>query len=57
MGYKAWEKLFDPTDVIKFGKRVNYETRMTSDQVMEDHLRQMNENMNIKKQQKEFKRR
>ncbi len=41
IGYRAFEKMIDPTDVIKFGKKVNYENRMTSTQVMEDHLKQM----------------
>lgn len=35
----------DPTDVIKFGKKVNYDTRLTNNQVMEEHLRQMREKM------------
>ena len=33
----------DPTDVIKFGKKVNYEYKLTSTQVMEEHLKQMRE--------------
>lgn len=39
MGYASYEKNIDPTDVIKFGKRVNYENKLTTDQVMEDHLK------------------
>lgn len=31
----------DPTDVIRFGKKVNYEQKMTNQHVMEDHLKQM----------------
>lgn len=31
--------MYDPTDVVKFGKRVNYENKMTSQNVMEDHLK------------------
>ena len=31
MGYANYEKNIDPTDVIKFGKRVNYENRLTTD--------------------------
>jgi hypothetical protein len=45
LGYKQYEKLMDPTDVIKFGKKVNYDTRLTNNQVMEEHLRQMREKM------------
>jgi len=29
IGYKAYEKMIDPTDVIKFGKKVNYENKTT----------------------------
>lgn len=39
MGYASYEKNIDPTDVIKFGKRVNYENKLTTDQVMEEHLK------------------
>ena len=49
LGYKNWEKQFDPTDVIKFGKRVNYETKTTSQDVMEQHLRQMQDKMQYHK--------
>lgn len=31
MGYASYEKNIDPTDVIKFGKRVNYENKLTTD--------------------------
>lgn len=31
MGYANYEKNIDPTDVIKFGKRVNYENKLTTD--------------------------
>ena len=31
LGYKQYEKLMDPTDVIKFGKKVNYNTKLTND--------------------------
>ena len=52
----------DPTDVIKFGKKVNYESKETKDMVMEEHLRQMRCKMELaqvckdrkKKQEKEF---
>ena len=39
IGYANYEKNIDPTDVIKFGKRVNYENKLTTDQVMEEHLK------------------
>ena len=38
MGYSSYENVVDPTDVIKFGKRVNYEKKLTIDVVMEEHL-------------------
>ena len=38
VGYKDYEKLIDPTDVVKFGKKVNYETKLTHDEVMQAHL-------------------
>jgi hypothetical protein len=41
IGYRAFERMVDPTDVIKFGKKVNYENKLTNAQVMEEHLRQM----------------
>ena len=39
MGYKKYETMVDPTDVVKFGKRVNYESKLTNDAVMEEHLK------------------
>lgn len=62
VGYADYQKLIDPTDVIKFGKKVNYETKTTNDQVMDEHLRQMRDKMEYtklnhdlkRKQEKEF---
>ena len=28
LGYKEFEKLADPTDIIRFGKKVNYESKL-----------------------------
>lgn len=56
LGYQGFEKLIDPTDVIKFGKKVNYETRPTNDQIMEEHLRQMREKMEFNKLNADLKR-
>jgi hypothetical protein len=39
LGYSAHEKLVDPTDIVKFGKKVNYESKMNNEQIMEEHLR------------------
>lgn len=62
IGYREHEKLVDPTDIVKFGKKVNYESKLNNELVMEEHLRQMREKMeqgkanhDIKrKQEKEF---
>lgn len=45
MGYSKYESVVDPTDIVKFGKRVNYESKLTSDVVMEEHLNQMRERL------------
>ena len=45
MGYSKYESVVDPTDIVRFGKRVNYENKLTSDAVMEEHLSQMREKM------------
>lgn len=47
IGYRAYERMIDPTDVIKFGKKVNYEHKMTNAQIMEDHLKQMRQKLMI----------
>lgn len=39
MGYKEFEKLVDPTDVIKFGKKVNYENKLNNEMILQEHLR------------------
>jgi len=46
LGYSRYESVVDPTDIVKFGKRVNYEQKLTSDAVMEEHLSQMRDKMN-----------
>mgnify|MGYP001295760293 CR=1 FL=1 len=56
MGYANYQKEIDPTDVIKFGKKVNYETKTTNDQIMEEHLRQMREKMEYSKLNQDMKR-
>ena len=49
LGYSTYERLMDPTDVIKFGKKVSYENKMTNMQVMEEHLKQMRSNFTMNK--------
>ena len=39
VGYNLYSNDMDPTDVIKFGKKVYHGSKMTSEQVMEHHLR------------------
>ena len=56
MGYANYQKEIDPTDVIKFGKKVNYETKTSNDQVMEEPLRQMREKMEYSKLNQDMKR-
>ena len=56
MGYKEYEKLIDPTDIIKFGKKVNYEAKLNNEMVMMEHLRQMREKMEMGKQHHDGKR-
>ena len=56
LGYSNYEKLMDPTDIIRFGKKVNYESKLTSQQVMEEHLRQMRQRFIENKQNHEMNR-
>jgi hypothetical protein len=56
LGYSAHEKLVDPTDIVKFGKKVNYESKMNNEQIMEEHLRQMRDKMEMSKQTSDIKR-
>jgi hypothetical protein len=42
--------------VIRFGKKVNYDNKLTCDQVMQEHLRQMREKMQLNKMSHEIKR-
>ena len=55
MGYKEFEKLVDPTDIVKFGKKVNYESKLNNEMIMEEHLRQMREKMQTNKVNTEIK--
>lgn len=57
MGYSKYESVVDPTDIVRFGKRVNYENKLTSDAVMEEHLNQMRDKMSQQKAQHAQKKR
>jgi hypothetical protein len=56
MGYREFEKLVDPTDIVKFGKKVNYESKLNNEMIMEEHLKQMREKMEQTKYNSDLKR-
>ena len=56
LGYSKFEKTVDPTDAVRFGKKVINTDKHTSEQVMEEHLRQMREKMAKQRQNHEQKR-
>lgn len=56
VGYADYEKRIDPTDVIKFGKKVDYDKKLTHDEVMQAHLVQMRDHMNLAKESHSIKR-
>ena len=56
LGYKLYESVIDPTDVIKFGKRVNYENKLTQEEVMADHIKQIRQRADNSKVYSELKR-
>ena len=56
MGYQSYESVVDPTDIVKFGKRVNYENKVTSDAVMDEHLKQMRDKLSQQKSAHQVKR-
>jgi len=56
MGYQTYESVVDPTDIVKFGKRVNYENKVTSDAVMDEHLKQMRDKLTQQKSAHQVKR-
>lgn len=45
LGYNQWERQVDPTDFVKFGKRMYSNDRSNNFDIMEAHLKQMRENM------------
>jgi hypothetical protein len=57
LGYRHYYENADPLqEVIKFGKKVNYELKLTNDEIMEDHLRKMREKLQKTKYDNENKR-
>lgn len=55
-GYVAVEQALDPQDFVRFGKKVNYENKLTNDQILEAHLQQMRQNAESNRLKKEIKR-
>lgn len=56
VGYLEYEKKIDPTDVVRFGKKVDYDKKLTHDEVMKAHLLQMRDHMNFAKETHSLKR-
>jgi hypothetical protein len=56
VGYTDYEKRIDPTDVIKFGKKVDYDKKLSHDEVMQAHLMQMRNHMDVAKESHSIKR-
>lgn len=54
-GYPTSMELADPQDFIRFGKKVNYENKLTHDQVLEAHLQQIRQNKNDGQVKKDIK--
>lgn len=54
-GYSRLKDI-DPTDIIKFGKKVNYEKKLTHDEVMQEHLKQIRHKMEVSRQSMEIQR-
>lgn len=45
IGYYNYEKMMDPLEILKFGKKVSYEQKMSQNELLEDHLRQVRNNL------------
>ena len=54
LGYQNMQ--IDPADIVKFGKRVDFQRKLTSDEVMQEHLRQIRQKMEISKLSNDLKR-
>lgn len=48
MGYTKYNQELDPTDVVKFGKRVYGGEKVSNDEIMEAHLNQIRQNRDCK---------
>lgn len=57
LGYRHYYEQADPLqEVIRFGKKVNYELKLTNDEIMQDHLKKMRERMSKNKNDHDTKR-
>ena len=45
----------DPADILKFGKRITFGSKLTNEDVLEAHLSQMREKLDTRKLEKEAK--
>lgn len=45
----------DPGDILKFGKRITFGSKLTNEDVLEAHLSQMREKLDTRKLEKEAK--
>lgn len=49
IGYnKYFEGKDQYTEMIRFGKKVDYSTKLSNEQLMEEHLKQIRDKMNYK---------
>lgn len=57
VGYQKFFEGKNPlTDVVRFGKKVDYYSKVTNDQLMQDHLRQIRDKMSHTSNQKQLRR-
>jgi hypothetical protein len=54
VGYRGVHSV-DPADVVKFGKRVDFQNKLTHEEVMEEHLKQIRQKMEMTKLNGEMK--
>ena len=56
LGYTRYAKDVDPTDIVKFGKKVYHGNKMTHEEMMQHHLKQMRQRMDAVSQYNESQR-
>ena len=56
VGYKDFLRKQNPLDLVsKFGKKVNYETNYSNEQLMQDHIKQIRQKIDNKQLSKKEK--